>query len=112
MPARQTAWSAGLSRRLEVNGVETHQCPEQSGPRPGTHRHRFGPRACPVPTFRPHLAGIVPERSGAEMVTSAGALRIRQQLHWGSASPAPSINADHFSARWTRYIDLTEGIDV
>ncbi|MBN1873714.1 MAG: hypothetical protein JXA33_05755 [Anaerolineae bacterium] len=29
--------------------------------------------------------------------------------NWGSASPVPSINADHFSARWTRYIDLTAG---
>ena len=27
----------------------------------------------------------------------------------GSASPAPGINADHFSARWTRYIDVTAG---
>jgi mannan endo-1,4-beta-mannosidase len=26
---------------------------------------------------------------------------------WGRASPAPSVNADRFSVRWTRYIDLT-----
>jgi len=28
---------------------------------------------------------------------------------WGRESPAPSVNADHFSARWTRYIDVTPG---
>lgn len=28
---------------------------------------------------------------------------------WGSASPGFNINADRFSARWTRYIDLTPG---
>lgn len=27
--------------------------------------------------------------------------------NWGTGSPAPEINADHFSARWTRYIDVT-----
>ncbi|MBN1886354.1 MAG: hypothetical protein JW850_00125 [Thermoflexales bacterium] len=30
---------------------------------------------------------------------------------WGSGSPAPGIvNADGFSARWTRYIDVTPGV--
>jgi len=28
---------------------------------------------------------------------------------WGSTAPIPGINADHFSARWTRYVDLTSG---
>ena len=28
---------------------------------------------------------------------------------WGSGSPAPSINADNFSARWTRYLNVTPG---
>jgi len=28
---------------------------------------------------------------------------------WGIGSPAPGINADHFSARWTRYLDMTPG---
>jgi hypothetical protein len=28
---------------------------------------------------------------------------------WGAGSPAPGVNADHFSARWTRYFDLTPG---
>ena len=28
---------------------------------------------------------------------------------WGRASPASSVNADRFSARWTRYIDVTPG---
>ncbi len=29
--------------------------------------------------------------------------------NWGSGSPASSVNADRFSARWTRYIELTPG---
>ncbi len=29
--------------------------------------------------------------------------------NWGWGSPAPSINVDGFSARWTRYVDLTTG---
>ena len=29
--------------------------------------------------------------------------------NWGSAAPAPGINADHFSARWIRYVDLAAG---
>lgn len=29
---------------------------------------------------------------------------------WGRGSPDPAINADRFSARWTRYVDLTPGI--
>ena len=28
---------------------------------------------------------------------------------WGSGSPHTSVNADHFSARWKRYVDLTAG---
>jgi hypothetical protein len=28
---------------------------------------------------------------------------------WGSGSPHASVNPDHFSARWTRYIDLSPG---
>jgi hypothetical protein len=28
---------------------------------------------------------------------------------WGSGSPHASVNADHFSARWTRYLDLAAG---
>jgi len=28
---------------------------------------------------------------------------------WGTGSPDPSVNADEFSARWTRYIDVTPG---
>jgi hypothetical protein len=28
---------------------------------------------------------------------------------WGTGSPAPGVNADQFSARWTRYIDVTPG---
>jgi hypothetical protein len=28
---------------------------------------------------------------------------------WGSGSPGPRVNADHFSARWTRYLDVTPG---
>lgn len=27
---------------------------------------------------------------------------------WGEGSPHPSVNADHFSARWSRYLDLAE----
>jgi hypothetical protein len=27
--------------------------------------------------------------------------------NWGTGSPAPGVNADGFSARWTRYIDVT-----
>jgi len=26
---------------------------------------------------------------------------------WSTGSPHPAVNADHFSARWTRYIDVT-----
>lgn len=29
---------------------------------------------------------------------------------WGAGSPAPGVNADQFSARWTRYIDVTPGM--
>ena len=29
--------------------------------------------------------------------------------NWGSGSPHPAIHADHFSARWTRYIDFAAG---
>jgi len=29
---------------------------------------------------------------------------------WGSGSPDPIVNADGFSARWTRYLDLTPGL--
>lgn len=29
--------------------------------------------------------------------------------NWGRSSPDPSVNADHFSARWTRYVDVTSG---
>ncbi len=29
---------------------------------------------------------------------------------WGSGSPDPSIRPDGFSARWTRYIDVTPGV--
>jgi len=29
---------------------------------------------------------------------------------WGSGSPHSSVQADHFSARWTRYIDVTPGV--
>jgi len=33
--------------------------------------------------------------------------------NWGSGSPAPDVvNADYFSARWTRYIDVTPGTYV
>lgn len=28
---------------------------------------------------------------------------------WGAGSPHSNVNADRFSARWTRYIDVTEG---
>ncbi|MGC9467830.1 MAG: PA14 domain-containing protein [Anaerolineae bacterium] len=28
---------------------------------------------------------------------------------WWVNAPAPEVNADHFSARWTRYIDVTPG---
>jgi len=28
---------------------------------------------------------------------------------WGTGSPAPGVNADQFSARWTRYIDVAPG---
>jgi hypothetical protein len=28
---------------------------------------------------------------------------------WGSNAPAPGVTADQFSARWTRYIDVTPG---
>ena len=28
---------------------------------------------------------------------------------WGDGSPDPRVSADHFSARWTRYIDVTPG---
>ena len=28
---------------------------------------------------------------------------------WGSSSPDPSVNADSFSARWTRYLNVTPG---
>jgi hypothetical protein len=28
---------------------------------------------------------------------------------WGSGSPGPGVNADGFSARWTRYLDLAAG---
>jgi hypothetical protein len=28
---------------------------------------------------------------------------------WGLGSPHPTVNPDHFSARWTRYIDVTPG---
>ena len=27
---------------------------------------------------------------------------------WGTGSPAPGVNADQFSARWTRYIDVAQ----
>jgi len=30
--------------------------------------------------------------------------------NWGAGSPDPAIAADHFSARWTRYLDLTPGL--
>ncbi len=29
---------------------------------------------------------------------------------WGTGSPDPAINADRFSARWTRYIDVPAGL--
>lgn len=29
--------------------------------------------------------------------------------NWGSGSPAAAVNSDRFSARWTRYIDVTPG---
>ncbi len=32
--------------------------------------------------------------------------------NWGSGSPDSSVNADGFSARWTRYIDVTPGTYV
>jgi len=28
---------------------------------------------------------------------------------WGTRSPGPGVNADQFSARWTRYIDVAPG---
>ena len=28
---------------------------------------------------------------------------------WGTGSPHPSVNSDNFSARWSRYIDVTPG---
>jgi hypothetical protein len=28
---------------------------------------------------------------------------------WGTSSPDSSVNADHFSARWTKYIDVSAG---
>jgi hypothetical protein len=28
---------------------------------------------------------------------------------WGSGSPHASVNSDHLSGRWTRYIDMTAG---
>jgi hypothetical protein len=30
-------------------------------------------------------------------------------FNWGSGSPGPGVNADQFSARWTRYIDVPAG---
>src|SRR5262245_27150623 len=29
--------------------------------------------------------------------------------NWGRGSPAPGVNSDQFSARWTRYIDVSPG---
>jgi hypothetical protein len=29
--------------------------------------------------------------------------------NWGTGAPAPGVNVDNFSARWTRYIDVTPG---
>jgi hypothetical protein len=29
--------------------------------------------------------------------------------NWGRGAPAPGVNADQFSARWTRYIDVSPG---
>jgi len=29
--------------------------------------------------------------------------------NWGSGSPGPGVNADGFSARWVRYLDLAAG---
>jgi len=33
----------------------------------------------------------------------------RLDYNWGAGSPAPGINPDRFSARWTRYIDVSPG---
>jgi hypothetical protein len=44
--------------------------------------------------------------SGAPVVQGAEA---HLDWDWGSRSPHASVNADHFSARWTRYIDVTTG---
>ena len=30
-------------------------------------------------------------------------------FNWGTGSPGPGVNADQFSARWTRYIDVPAG---
>jgi hypothetical protein len=30
-------------------------------------------------------------------------------FNWGNGSPGPGVNADQFSARWTRYIDVPAG---
>lgn len=45
--------------------------------------------------------------SGAPVIT-----RVDPQINfnWGSGSPHPSINADNFSARWTRTVNLTRGV--
>ena len=38
--------------------------------------------------------------------------RVEQAIDhdWGDGSPAPNINRDGFSARWTRYVDIPPGI--
>lgn len=44
--------------------------------------------------------------SGAAAVTRTDA---EINFNWGGGSPASGINTDQFSARWTRYIDVTPG---
>jgi hypothetical protein len=34
---------------------------------------------------------------------------VNLDFDWGSGSPGPEVNADGFSARWTRYLDLAAG---
>ena len=38
-----------------------------------------------------------------------GAFDTRLDFNWGSGAPRAGVNADQFSARWTRYIDMQAG---
>ncbi len=68
-------------------------------------RLSWGPAAATITQWRGEYFNNT-DLSGSPVVVRNDAA---VDFNWGSGAPAAGVNADNFSARWTRYIDLPAG---